>query len=178
MQIKNSAQRYGAFAIILHWLVAMLVIALLSIGLYMTSLPDGDPKWEWYSLHKSLGISVFVLAIVRLIWRYRNIQPAMPPGLKWYEIKLAHLTHTMFYVALLVLPISGYVDSSAGGYHLAWFGIDIPLLIPENKALLEFSEAFHTTVAYMLIGLLAMHLAAVAKHHFLLKDDVLKRMLP
>ncbi|MET0052915.1 MAG: cytochrome b [Candidatus Thiodiazotropha sp.] len=178
MQIKNSGKRYGIVAIGLHWLVALLVIALLSIGLYMTSLPDGDAKWEWYGLHKSLGISVFVLALARLIWRRVNIQPALPPGLKGYEIRLAHLTHALFYLALLVLPISGYVDSSAGGYHLAWFGVGIPLLIPENKILLEISEVIHSSLAYLLIGLLAMHLAAVAKHHFILKDDTLRRMLP
>ncbi|MET0068356.1 MAG: cytochrome b [Candidatus Thiodiazotropha sp.] len=178
MQFKNTDNRYGLIAISLHWFVAVLVVALLTIGLYMTSLPDGDPKWEWYSLHKSLGISVFVLAVVRLIWRQLNIQPKLPSGLKRYEIKLAHLTHAILYLALLVLPLSGYVDSSAGGYHLAWFGIDIPLLIPENKILLEISETLHSSFAYLLIGLLAMHLAAVAKHHFILKDDTLKRMLP
>lgn len=175
----NTAERYGQVAILLHWLSAALVIALLGMGLYMTALPDGDAKWDWYDLHKSIGTTVLVVALFRIGWRARGIVPPAPTGLTAAEHLLAKGMHLLLYVLMLILPISGYLDSSAGGYHLGWFGFfEIPMLIPKNETLFEIALAVHRWGAYLLIGALALHLAGILKHQLVLKDGLLRRMLP
>jgi len=179
MNIKNSSDRYGALSMLLHWVMATMVIGLLALGLYMTSLPDGAPKWEWYGLHKSIGMLVFVLAIARFWWIHSHTRPGLPENLQPWEKMAARMTHGLFYLAMLMLPVSGYVDSSAGGYHLAFFDLfDIPKVIGKDKDLEELALLIHSSLAYGLIGLLVLHLGAVAKHHLILKDDILRRMLP
>ncbi|MCP4409878.1 MAG: cytochrome b [Gammaproteobacteria bacterium] len=179
MQLKNTQGRFGIVAMSLHWLMFVLIAGMLALGLYMTSLPDGEPKWEWYSIHKSFGLLIFVLLLIRILWRMYDMVPPLPDGLKAIERFLAHLTHYGVYLALIILPFSGYVDSSAGDYHLAFFDFfDIPKLIPKNKALEDISVIAHQAVAYSLIALLVMHIAGALKHHLVLEDDVLRRMLP
>ena len=179
MAWRNDEVRYGGVAMVLHWSMALVMLGLLALGLWMVELPDGDPKWGWYGWHKSFGLLVLMLAVVRVLWRRRNVQPAMPAGLAAWERFAAHATHTMLYLAMFVLPISGYVDSSAGGYHVAFFGLfELPLVIPKNEALLEAAVLVHQSVAYGLIGLLVLHVGAVLKQHFVLRNDVLRRMLP
>lgn len=179
MSLGNTAKRYGTVALSLHWIMAALMIALLAMGLYMTGLPDGDDKWSWYDLHKSLGVTVLLLALVRLAWRARGPIPDIPRGLKPLEYVLAGVVHGYLYGAMLVLPLSGYVDSSTGGYHLSWFGLfEIPMLLPKNQTQFELAAAVHRWIGYGLIAVLVLHVGAVLKHHFVLKDDVLRRMLP
>ena len=163
----------------LHWLMFVLISAMLVLGLYMTSLPDGDPKWDWYSIHKSFGLLIFVLLLIRVSWRAYDMRPSLPAQTKVIERVVAHLTHYGIYLLLIILPVSGYVDSSAGDYHLAFFDFfDIPKLIPKDKVLEEISVVVHQTAAYGLIALLLMHTAGALKHHLILKDNVLRRMLP
>lgn len=177
--IKNTQQRYGWVAMILHWTIGVIMIGLIGLGLYMTSLPDGDDKWSLYSLHKSFGMLVFLLIISRVLWRRKNIIPPLPDNLKPIEEKLAHLTHGLLYAAMFLLPITGYIDSSAGGYKLKFFGLfDVPKVIPETQWLEDLTVIMHQGIAYMLIVLLIMHVGAAMKHHFVLKDNVLLRMLP
>lgn len=179
MKAKNTLDRYGMLSMLLHWSMAILIFGLLGLGLYMTSLPDGDPKWSWYGLHKSFGMLVFVLAVLRVTWVASHAKPGMPDTLQPWEKAAAHATHGLLYLAMFLLPISGYVDSSAGGYHLALFDwFDIPKIIPKNDAIEAVAVWVHAGLAYGLIALLALHLGAVAKHHLILKDNVLRRMLP
>lgn len=120
-----------------------------------------------------------MLAVVRLLWRNANTQPALPDKLNPLERFAAHATHGLLYAAMFILPLSGYVDSSAGGYHIAFFDLfELPLLIPENKTVFDIALLIHQLVGYGLIGPLVLHLGAVAKHHFVLRDNVLRRMLP
>jgi len=179
VNLKNTTERYGALSMLLHWGMAVLIIGLLTLGLYMASLPDGDPKWEWYRLHKSMGMLVFVLAVLRLLWIRTHTKPPLPQSLRPWEQSAAHATHGLLYLAMFLLPVSGYLDSSAGGYHLAFFDLfEIPKVIPKNKDIEEISVLVHSSLAYGLIAVLAIHLGAVAKHHLILKDDTLRRMLP
>ena len=179
VNIKNTIERYGALSMLLHWTMAAMIIGLLSLGLYMTSLPDGDSKWEWYGLHKSIGMLVFVLAVLRLLWIKAHARPALPQNLRPLERVAAHTTHGLLYLAMFLLPFSGYLDSSAGGYHLAFFDLfDLPKVLPKNKDIEELMVLIHSSLAYGLIAVLLLHLVAVAKHHLILKDDTLRRMLP
>lgn len=179
MQWKNSQQSYGITAIALHWSSALLVIFMLGLGIYMTDLPDGDPKWGWYGLHKSIGLLIFMLLILRVIWKRLNTTPPLPNNLKRYEVILAHASHGLLYLLLLLIPITGYIDSSAGGYHINFFELfDIPTLVEKNKALMEFAAETHEFLAFFMMGLIVLHIGAALKHHIILKDDVLKRILP
>lgn len=179
MQWHNSEQRYGVLAMALHWSIAVGIIGLLGLGLYMTSLPDGDAKWGLYSLHKSIGTLVFLLIALRVLWRVRSVLPPLPAGLRPIESVLAHLTHGLLYLGMVLLPVSGYVDSSAGDYKLKFFDLfDIPKLIPKDKAIEEISVTLHEWTAYLVIALLVLHVGAALQHHFLRGDDTLRRMLP
>lgn len=179
MSLKNTATRYGLVAMLLHWSMALLIIGLLGLGLYMTSLPDGDPKWGWYDLHKSFGVVVWCLVVARIVWRLRNPPPALPDSMPAWEKLVAHAGHAYLYLAMVVLPLTGYVDASAGGFHLAFFGLfDFPMLIAKNQTLFEAVVLIHRYTAYGLILVLAGHIGAALKHHFIVKDDVLRRMLP
>jgi cytochrome b561 len=179
VNLKNTTERYGVLSMLLHWSMAVLIIGMLVLGLYMTSLPDGDPKWEWYGLHKSIGMLVFVLALLRLLWISTHPRPALPQNLRPWERTAAHATHGLLYLAMLLLPVSGYIDSSAGGYHLAFFDLfEVPKIIPENKGFEELAVLIHSSLAYGLIAVLVLHLGAVAKHHLIHKDETLRRMLP
>ncbi len=175
--LRNTAQSYGVLARALHWLMALLIFALLGLGLYMTGLPDGDPKWGWYDLHKSLGVVVFALLLVRLLWRRMSPPPPLPATLHPHEQLLAHAGHALIYVAILLLPLTGYLDSAWGGFHLSLFGwFDIPLAFGKDQAKFEITVAVHRWTAYTLMALLGAHIAAALKHHFLDRDDVLRRM--
>jgi cytochrome b561 len=179
LNLKNNTLRYGALSMLLHWTIALLIIALLGLGLYMTSLANGDPKWAWYGLHKSIGLLVLALAIARWLWLRSHDKPALPENLKPWERTAARATHGLLYLIMFLLPVTGYVDSCAGDYHLSFFDwFDIPKLIPKDQALEQWSVWLHASLAYALMGLLALHLGAVAKHQWLLKDKLLSRMLP
>lgn len=177
--IRNTRERFGTLSMTLHWVMVVLIFTLLGLGKYMTELPDGDPKWELYGLHKSLGLMVFLMTIVRLTWIRTNPGPPLPGGLRPRERRAASFVHGYLYFAMIALPVSGYIDSSAGGYHLAFFEwFDIPKVVPENEVLEKWMIEIHGWIANGLILVLMLHLAAVFKHHFVLKDDVLLRMLP
>lgn len=179
MEWKNNETRYGMLSMLLHWSSAALIFALLPIGLYMTGLPDGDDKWGLYDLHKSLGFSLFLILLLRIVWKRLNLMPALPDNLNAYEQKLASATHYLLYAMMAILPITGYIDSSAGGYHFSFFGwFDMPMVIDKNKALAKISTRMHEYTAYALIAVVLLHAAAALKHHMILKDNVLLRMLP
>jgi len=179
MNLHNTLERFGWLAMLLHWLMALLIGGMLALGLYMVGLPDGDPKWGWYGWHKSFGMLIFLLLLIRLAWRLNSLIPPLPEGLNLVEKSLAHITHYGLYLAMIILPVSGYIDSSAGGYHLSFFEwFDVPKLIDKDKALEALVLEFHWITAYVLMAILAMHVGAALKHHLVLKDNVLLRMLP
>lgn len=179
MQWKNSTNTYGITAMALHWFSAILVIFMLGLGIYMTDLPDGDLKWSWYGLHKSIGLLIFMLVILRIIWKRMNTTPPLPNNLKQYEIILAHASHGLLYLLLFLIPITGYIASAAGGYRISFFEwFDIPAVIAKNESVMEIAAEVHEYLAFLMIAILVLHLGAALKHHFILKDNVLTRMLP
>jgi len=178
MQIRNTRNGFGAVARALHWWMAALMIGLIGLGLYMTAQPDGDPKWGLYDLHKSLGVLVFGLFLLRVFWRLTSPPPALPASMNGLEAFAAHAGHLLLYAAMLMLPVTGYLDSAFGGYHISVFGLfDIPMLLEKNKPLFELTVQAHRWIAYGLGLLVLAHAGAALKHHFIQRDDVLLRML-
>jgi cytochrome b561 len=181
------ADRYGAVAIALHWTIALAIIGLLALGMVMVRMtPASSLQFELYQLHKSLGITVLVLSILRLGWRLTHPAPPLPTTLKTWEARLARFTHLSFYVLMLVLPLTGWMMVSASVWNLPTiiFGLfrlpHLPVLstLPDKKPIEEALKDIHEWLAVAAFALLLLHVAGALKHHFIARDDTLIRMLP
>jgi len=181
-QLRNTEQRYGAVAIALHWLMAAALLALLTMGLYMVRLPDvgfDTRKIVLIIYHKEFGLLVFALATVRLIWRVGNALPALVRTLPEWQKVAARFVHLCFYGLMFALPVTGLLMSSAAGIPVSLFGLfDLPDLMPYSdhwfRALIE----IHKWLAYSLIACIVIHAGAALRHHFVFKDETLKKMWP
>ena len=181
-----ARSRYSSVAIALHWIIGLLIIANLVGGLtmdYWLDSPDPAMKQTGYfiiGLHKSIGLTVLALTLVRLAWRLGNPPPPLPSHMTRLEAVLARLTHFTFYVLMLALPLSGWAMVSTGKviYPTVWFGLFTVPPLPLPKSLGELFAEGHELLAFVMIATLALHIAAAVKHHYLDRDDVLARMLP
>jgi cytochrome b561 len=179
MLIRNTTTRWGAVAQSLHWIIVALIITQVILAAIAADLPLGMAKLATLARHKSVGITILLLAIIRLIWRFTNETPALPPTMKPYERVLAHVTHAGLYVLLFAMPISGWMMSSARNFPVSWFNlVQLPDLVKPNTALYEFLRDTHEVLAWTLGIFVVLHVAGALKHHFIMRDDVLKRMLP
>jgi len=180
MSLKNTDQRWGAVSQSLHWLIALLILALAVSGLTMIELPR-TPKYFWvYTMHKSLGISVLALLPVRLIWRVWAGAPRPVAGTPTWQHAVANLTHWLLYALLLAVPMSGWVyDSATSLRPFRWFGwIEMPKLVAQNDALSEAAGNAHGVLFLLLIALVLAHAGAAFWHHLIQRDATLTRMLP
>lgn len=176
MRIKNDHLHYGALTISLHWLIALLIIGMLSLGLYMVDLPIGVQKIKFYGWHKAFGTLVLALGIIRLLWRINNITPEL--NIPRWERLAARTMHWALYGFMLIMPITGWLMSSAAGFPVSFFGLfTLPDLIAPNEELRNFFGLAHEYLAYLLIAAIVIHIAAALKHHFIDKDDILRRMI-
>jgi len=178
MGLHNSPTAYGTLARGLHWIMALLMIGLVAVGLTMTDMPDGDPKWALYDLHKGVGVVAFAFFLIRIVWRHVSPPPPLPDHMAPWERTLAHVGHGLLYFTMLALPVTGYLDSAWGGYHISVFGwFEVPMLLAKNEVLFQFAEDAHHFFGNVLILLVLAHAGAALKHHFIDKDNVLLRML-
>ncbi len=163
----------------LHWLVAALVLAQLGLGLYAASLPVSLARLQWLSRHKSLGLAILALMILRLGWRAMNRPPAPPGSMPRWERRAAAGTHWLLYLLLVLAPLSGWLYASAAGLSVNWLGLfQVPDLLPKNPGLSELFKQAHRLCVASLAVLLAAHVGAALRHAFVLRDGVLHRMLP
>jgi cytochrome b561 len=177
--LGNDEAHYGIVAQALHWLIAALIIVMFGLGWYMSDLPLGQRKFELYQLHKSLGITILVLAAVRLIWRLFNPAPPLPPTLAPWERTAARANHALLYTMLFVQPIVGFLQSNAANFPVVWWGtVRLPAVLGTNEALAETLVEVHGWGSRVILVLVLLHVGAALRHHFILKDDVLRRMLP
>ena len=161
----------------LHWLMAVLILGLLALGIYMSDLPLSPQKLTLYSWHKWAGVSVFLLVWLRLAWRVTHRPPALPESMAPLMRLAAHAGHALLYVLMIAIPLSGWLMSSAKGFQTVWFGVlPIPDLVGRDKALGDLLQQVHKLLNLLLMLTLAGHVAAALWHHFVLKDDTLRRM--
>jgi len=171
--------RYTPTAIALHWIIAVVMAGTFALGLYMQGLPLSPSKLQFYSYHKWAGVSAFLLVLVRLIWRMGHPAPAMPGAMSSAMQRVAGAAHTILYLLMLAIPISGWLMSSAKGFQTVWFGvIPLPDLVARDKTLGEQLHLLHQILNYSTLLLLIGHVFAAFKHHLVDRDDVLIRMLP
>lgn len=172
-------QRYTLTAMGLHWLMAVLIFAIFPLGIYMHDLPLSPAKLQLYSYHKWIGVTIFLLVLVRLLWRATHKPPALPFGMPRWQEWASGAVHGLLYLLMLVMPVSGWLMSSAKGFKTVWFGIvPLPDLVAKDKALGELLGEVHEVLSFTLALLIVLHVAAALKHHFVERDDVLRRMLP
>ncbi|MEW5904793.1 MAG: cytochrome b [Pseudomonadota bacterium] len=172
-------QTYTRTAISLHWLIALLLACAFALGLYMHELPLSPHKLRLYSYHKWLGISLFLLVCLRLFWRLSHRPPQLPASMPRWERVAAESVHHALYVLMFLIPLSGWLMSSAKGFQTVWFGVlPLPDLVSKDARLGELLEQVHGLLNYTMAGLLAGHVGAALKHHFIERDDILSRMLP
>jgi cytochrome b561 len=184
--MPTPPRRYGGVAMVFHWLLAAAVIFMLVLGLAMHEMtPDdrflGLDQFGAYQLHKSIGFTILILAALRLIWRWFNPAPTLPDTLKRWELWAAKITHVALYLLLIAMPIVGWVMVSASPWQIPTFlygVIELPHLTGPSEPLEAAMINLHAVMAFVFIGLIVLHIAAALKHHFILKDDTLKRMLP
>lgn len=179
MQLKNTENRYGLVAIVLHWVVAGCVTGLAVLGLWMTDLTYYSPYYRsapfW---HKSVGVLLAVLIVLRLIWRWANPRPAHLPGHRLWEIRLATLVHGLLYLLLMVIVLSGYLISTATGQGVDVFGwFTLPALVSGLPGQADRAGLVHYWLAIGLLVLAGFHAAGALKHHFMDGDNTLRRML-
>lgn len=177
--MARLSHRYSHVALTLHWVTAAAVIA--QILLVMAGdAAEGDGARLFRDTHKAVGVSILVLTLARIGWRLGNPPPPAPLTMKRWEKVLATLTHGLFYAVLLILPLSGWLASSAAGRDISWFGMfNWPLLpIGGGREVAGQFMDVHRLVVKGLYVLLVLHVAAALKHHFIDRDGVLARMLP
>jgi cytochrome b561 len=169
--------RYTTIAIILHWLVAALVLAQFPLGWWMQEIakqPPG-PRVEAFNLHKSVGLTIAALMLVRIAWRLGHPAPPLPAMPLW-QSRLAHVTHFLLYAVLIALPLTGYLGSAYSGYPVKFFGITLPAWAGKDLALKDLMSATHLGLAWTLAFAFAIHMAGVAKHVLVNRDGLLRRM--
>lgn len=179
MPIKNTSNQWGLVSQLLHWGIALAIFFMIGLGLYMHDLPNNPTKFKLYSLHKSLGLTIFALAFVRLAWRSANVTPTLPDHLKRYEVLGAKASHHLLYALMILIPISGYVINSAANFPLKFWGwFTIPNWVAESKQIQEIAADTHALLVYLLIAVVVVHAAAALKHHLVDRDNILRRMVP
>jgi cytochrome b561 len=179
----RTTQRYGTVAMTLHWLIAAAIIGMLVVGKYMHGLPDSDAnKFALYQLHKSFGITILALTLVRVGWRLMHPAPPLPATMAWWERRAAHASHFLLYALMLGLPLTGWLRVSTDTLQIPtlWFGLfEVPALpFGASDRLSHLAHDTHELLGNTMILLLLAHVAAALKHHFWDRDNVLKRMLP
>jgi cytochrome b561 len=176
-----TPQRYGAVAVTLHWLMAIVLTVLVVFGLYMVSLPDvgfDTRKIVLILYHKQIGMFALVLALLRLGWRVGHALPALIETLPEWQKVAARLVHLCLYALMFALPLTGWLMSSAAGFPVSLFEIfDLPDLVPKDDYLFQAFVQAHKWSGYALIALTLVHAGAALMHHFINKDETLKKML-
>jgi len=178
MPLRNTAEHYGALAKLLHWSIVILIIVQYFLAESADELPDGIEKLQILSRHKSIGMLVLLLAVARILWKLANKGLPTPAGTGLLK-KAAAAGHGLLYLLILLQPISGWAMSSAANFPVTFFGwFQFPAIVATNHALHETLADVHEALFYVLATVAVLHMVAALYHHFIVKDDVLRRMSP
>ncbi|HEX6638821.1 MAG TPA: cytochrome b [Steroidobacteraceae bacterium] len=179
MTIRNTTRSWGAISKTLHWLIVLLIINQWVIAQRAEAVTDLGDKIFVLGMHKSFGMTIFALAIIRLVWRWLNPVPTLDGVTRSWERVLAHISHLLLYGLIFAMPLTGWLMSSARNFPVSWFGVfQLPDLVAPDKPLYERMNDLHHTLFAVLVCVALLHVAGALKHHFLDRNDVLKRMLP
>ncbi len=170
---------YTSTAKALHWVIALMIVGMLLLGFLIQDMPFSPRKLQWISWHKWIGVTIFLLVLLRLGWRWRHPPPPLPASMPAWQRWAAHAGHWLLYGLMLAIPLSGWLMSSAKGVPTVWFGVlPLPDLLSRDPALGERLQQLHFSLNIGLMAVLVAHVGAAIKHHVVDRDDVLLRMLP
>jgi cytochrome b561 len=177
MQAPEASARYTRTAIALHWTIAILVIGQFAWGWWMQEIPKqpAGARADAFNLHKSVGMTIFMLMALRLAWRMGHPAPPLPPMPSW-QAAAARATHVLLYVALLAQPLIGYLGSEVSGYPVRYFGMTLPGWAGKDVALKEAMSTVHLANSWLIAALVLAHLAGALKHALVDRDGLLARM--
>ena len=171
-----TVNKYNILLRFLHWIMGVLIIGLVIMGFYMGSA-DSNIKPFLYSWHKTLGITMLGLVILRLIIRFTTKIPPMPQGSNIILNYISKMVHWALYLFMFIMPLSGYIMSSASQRHFKWFfDIDVPLLISKNAEIASNAHNLHTTAPYILVAFIVLHFLGALKHLIINRENILKRI--
>lgn len=196
--MNQDSSRYTKTAVILHWLIALVVIAMFALGWYMTELPkeaakqtafdlfdlgvytwhlaeEVSPRNFYFNLHKSVGVTLLALIALRVLWRITHRPPTMLASYKAWEKKLATGTHHMLYLLMVAMPVSGLIMAMSGKYGVKWFGIEIIAGL-DNSTLRDVFKEAHEIIGAIFITVIILHILGALKHRLIDKDGTMKRM--
>lgn len=176
--IKDGRNAYGSVSKILHWIMAVLIVGLVIVGSVMVDALSGDWKWFLYGMHKSVGLTVLILSGLRLVWRLFNQGPKTAPGSRLMQIG-GRLVHGGLYAMMFFMPISGLLMSLYGGHGVSFFGLYV--IEPMTTGPTEFGavcRTVHVWSSYGLVTLFILHVGGALFHHFIIKDETVRRMMP
>ena len=185
--MSASSERYSSVAIVLHWAIAFAIVGMILGGWFMSDLPDGAPgQYFLYQMHKSVGITILLLTIARMIWRIMNPPPPLPDDMNRLEKTGSHLVHLGFYGLMIAMPLTGWLYSSVSiklDVPTVLYGViswpDVPFVTGlKTESASGIVNFVHSKLAWVAIGLLALHVAGALKHEFSAEEGVLKRMIP
>jgi len=175
---RQSVDRFDTVTMVFHWGMALVIVALWGAGHVVEGMPKGPPRSELIGLHKTLGVLILALVLSRLAWRFTHRPPRSLPGTPAFERLLSSLVHAALYVLMLAIPLVGILMSQSAGYAVTLFGFELPALVEKDAALHELFEYSHQSFGWMLALVLLAHVGAALRHHLVLKDATLRRMLP
>lgn len=182
MRLRNTSENWGTIAKLFHWLIALFIIANMVLGYWADGLSLSPTKEAAFYWHKTIGLTVLWLAVLRLLWRFANPTPRLPTDMAAWERALARTSHLLLYGLMLAMPLSGWIINSAANFPLDLYGvIPVPDLVPstmDEPAIEDTAKAVHYYLFIAICVLLALHVAGALKHHVVNGDGVLKRMLP
>ncbi len=179
MPFSNTKHRYGAVSGFFHWSMALIVMGLLCLGLYMVGMDYSPLKLDLYMLHKSFGMVILAMVVLRLAWRFYQPQPEPLPTHRPWEKTLSKTIHAMLYIGLIGMPLSGWIMSSAGQFPNTFFGLfPVPDLVGKNDNLFQISRRIHEVAGLCLVAAIGLHFAGAMKHSFIDRDNTLTRMMP
>jgi len=179
--MNDTPARYHGFAILLHWLLAVALVALFALGLYMHELPFSPQRLKLYSWHKWAGIVVLALSLLRLLWRLGHRPPALPAAIEHampgWQVLAHKATHLGLYLLFFAVPLVGWAYSSAAGFPVVLFGVlPLPDFVPVGKELADVLKELHELTAWAMAALVLLHVAGVLKHVVIDRDGLLDRM--
>lgn len=177
MSLKNTELTYGSVAKFFHWLLFILILLMLVYGYFLDDFPKSYQPFT-YNLHKLIGLTILILMLARALWALCNVKPKLPADTLPWERTAEKTIHFLLYFLIIAMPCAGLIGSVAGGKlpHLGNLKITLP--IAQNKTLAELSFSVHNTLALIIICLISVHVLAALYHHFIKKDNVLRRMMP
>ena len=176
-------KRYHGFSIVLHWILALALLAIFAVGVYMADLPFSPQRLKLYNWHKWAGVTFLLLSALRLLWRVVTPPPDLPQtiamAMPGWQMLAYRATHGLMYALFFAVPLIGWAYSSAAGFPIVLFGVlPLPDFVQASKPLAEAIKPWHAASAFALMALVLLHVAAALKHHWIDRDGLLERMLP